>query len=233
MRTLAAFPLVVLTVISCIAQDIVTIAPDKAKVVFENDKVRVVRLTVGPHETLRPHDRPSRVVIALTANDVRITGPDGKPRMLHVPPGNIGWGGPTHGRSVTTLDTGLDNIIVEIKGATDPAKPVTHPPSTSDSRALVDRYHQWLLENQYVRVYEVRIPPGQTTDFHTHAYDSVFLQLSGGTTEEQVHGKDWGKPKALEASKVSYSTDSSNPRTHRVRNSGKEEYHLVIVQLMQ
>lgn len=228
-----ALALLAITVISALAQDIVTVAPKDAKVEFENDKIRVVRLKMGPHEKLPPHDRPTRVVIALSANDVLIAGPDGKTRPLHVPAENVGWGGPTHGRTVETLDNGFENVIVEIKNASDPAKPVTHPPSTDDPRALIEPDHHWLFENQYVRVYDVRVPAGTTTQFHKHAYDSVFIEVTDEIAAEQSRGGQWQKAKKYPKGEVAFSADFNKPREHRVRNDGPHEFHVVVVQLMQ
>lgn len=233
----AATPLTLLvvctaSVTTAFAQDIVTTAPKNAKVEFENEQVRIVRLRMAPHETLPPHDRPARVVIALSANDVRITAVDGKPRMLHVPAENVGWGEPTQGRSVETLDSGFENVIVEIKNAKEPAKPVKHPPAAEDPRALIEPYHHWLFENQYVRVYDVRVPAGVTTQFHKHAYDSVFVQASDEVAAEQSPDGEWQKAQKYPAGEVAFSADFKKPRVHRVRNDGTREFHVVVVQLL-
>jgi quercetin dioxygenase-like cupin family protein len=90
-----------------------------------------------------------------------------------------------------------------------------------------------LFENQYVRVYEVRIPPGETTDFHRHAFDSVAVFLAGGTTADQLEGRDWGKDATDQPGTVAFDDFSKHPITHRVRNDGKSEYRLILVQLLQ
>ena len=215
-----------------LAQDLRKVAPKNTNIEYEDARVRVVRLKIAPDESLPMHERPARVVIALTANNVRLTSPDGKEHTVRVPAGNIAWSGPGK-RSVTNLDQPLENVIVEMKDAADAAIPVVQPPAKSDARALVDRYHHWIFENQYVRVYDVRVPPGATTDFHTHAYDSVFVQLTDENSVQQVQGKEWSRPEKSAAGEVSYSPDTSNPRTHRVRNIGAQEFRVVIVQLMQ
>src|ERR1051326_7227241 len=71
------------------AQDLVSIAPKNAKVEYEDVRVLVVRLKLAPNESLPMHDRPARVVIAVTANDVDVTAPDGSTRSVKVPAGNI------------------------------------------------------------------------------------------------------------------------------------------------
>lgn len=225
-----ALALCAVAAVPALAQDIVTIAPKSAKVEFENDNIRVVRLTMAPHEKLPPHDRPTRVVIALSANDVLIAGPGGEARPLHVPAENVGWGGPTHGRTVETLDTGFENVIVEIKHADAPAKPVAHPP-TDDPRALIEPDHHWLLENQYVRVYDVRVPAGRTTQFHKHGYDTVFVEMTDEIAAEQSQGGEWQKAVKYPKGEVAFSADWQKPRVHRVRNDGPQEFHVVVVQL--
>jgi quercetin dioxygenase-like cupin family protein len=216
--------------IPAFCQDLVAVAPKNAKVEYEDARVRVVRLKIAPNETLPMHDRPARVVIALTSNDVRLTLPDGSTRTVQVPAANIAWSGPGK-RSVKNLNTPLENIVVEMKSATDTAKAVTRPPDAGDARALIEPHHHWLFENQYVRVYDVRIPPGEVTTFHTHAYDTVAVELSDGLNSAQTQGGPWERPEHSNAGEVTFLADANKPRTHRVRNDGKAEYHVVLVQL--
>jgi quercetin dioxygenase-like cupin family protein len=228
--------MVLTAAVPAICQDLVTVASQAAKVEYEDARVRVVRLKIAPHEALPMHDRPARVVIALTANDVRITAADGSMRTVQVPAGNIAWSGPGK-RSVTNLDTPLENVVVEMKELPhpppNPGGRVGQPPSKDDPRALVAPYHRWLFENQYVRVYDVHIPPGGMTEFHRHAYDTVIVQVSGGLTAAQVQGGEWGKPETAAQGTVEFTADSRKTRIHRVRNEGKTEFHVVLVQLLQ
>lgn len=214
------------------AQDLAVIAPKNAKIEYEDARVRVVRLKIAPNETLPMHDRPQRVVITLTANDVRLTLPDGTVRTTRVSAGNIAWAN-SGKRAVTNMAIPVENIVVEMKTATEPAKPVTQLPSTEDKHALIEPHHKWLFENQYVRVYDVHIPPGAMTTFHTHAYDTVAVQLSDGLTSAQTQGGAWGKPEPSKAGTVDFLADANKPRVHRVRNDGDKEYRVVLVQLMR
>jgi quercetin dioxygenase-like cupin family protein len=227
-------PMLILATVAlpALAQDLAAVAPKNVKIEYEDARVRVVRLRIAPHETLPMHNRPARVVIALTANDVRLTSPDGKTRTVQVPAGNIAWSGPGQ-RSVTNLDAPLENVIVELKNVTGPAKAVTHPPSPDDPRALIEPHHRWLFENQYVRVYDVHIPPGEIAEYHRHAYDTVIVQISGGLTSEQKQGGEWGKPETNAPGTVEFTADANKPRTHRVRNDGNQDFHVVLVQLMK
>lgn len=47
-----------------------------------------------------------------------------------------------------------------------------------------------LLENEFVRVWEVKLEPGETLGFHIHYHPYLVLSLSGGTNEiETISGK--------------------------------------------
>ena len=213
------------------SQDLVTVAPDAAKVEYEDARVRVVRLRIAPNASLPMHDRPARVVIPLTPNDVRISHADGTASTTRTAANHAAWSEPTR-RAVTNLaNSTLENIIVELKtanaAANAAAAPVPAPPEyLSDSR------HRWLFENQYIRVYDVRIPPGETTDFHRHAYDAVTVFVSGGLVAIQVQGEPWGMTEKIVPG-VAFSADSKKPFVHRVRNDGTAEYHVILVQLLR
>jgi hypothetical protein len=47
-----------------------------------------------------------------------------------------------------------------------------------------------VLENEYVRVWEIRLDPGQTIDFHIHYHPYVVISLGGGENEiETIFGR--------------------------------------------
>lgn len=47
-----------------------------------------------------------------------------------------------------------------------------------------------LLENEHIRIWEVRLEPGQMLDFHIHYHPYAVLSLSGGENEiETISGK--------------------------------------------
>ena len=222
--------LFVTTMIPAWCQDLVAVAPKAAKVVYEDARIRVVRLRIEPNEALPTHDRPRRVIIPLTTSVVNSTRPDGRTRPSRSIAGQAVWGEPAV-RSLVNLADPVDNIIVELKQASVKAKPLPHPPTSAPSGYLEDRFHHWAFENQYVCVYDMRIPPGETTDFHLHALDSVFVRVTAGLVGSQDHGREWTKAERLELGSVEVSADASHPKTHRVRNEGTAEYHVVLVQL--
>jgi quercetin dioxygenase-like cupin family protein len=52
--------------------------PKHYKVEFENDRVRVLRVTYGPHEKSVMHGHPDTVAVFLTSNRGRFSLPGGK-----------------------------------------------------------------------------------------------------------------------------------------------------------
>lgn len=213
-------------------QDLVAIAPQVTKVEYEDARVRVVRLKVPPNTSIPTHDRPRRVVIPLTTSVVRMSRANGTTSNVRSVAGTAAWSEPGR-RSYTNLDQPLENIVVELEQAEAPGKPLPHPPEPPPANYLTERFHHWLFENQYVRVYDVRIPPGETTDFHLHALDMVAVTIAGDATSAQPQGKEWSKPEKVQPGAVSFSADAQHPRTHRVRNEGPGEYHVILVQFLQ
>ena len=47
-----------------------------------------------------------------------------------------------------------------------------------------------VLENEHVRIWEVRLEPGETIDFHIHHHPYIVISLGGGENEiETIFGK--------------------------------------------
>ncbi len=50
--------------------------------------------------------------------------------------------------------------------------------------------HRIVLENEHVRVWEVRLDPGETIDFHIHYHPYLIISLGGGDNEiETIFGE--------------------------------------------
>ena len=63
------FPMAVaLAAVTAFAQDVVQLAPDQVKVVFENDRVRVLHFTEPGHSKLPMHSHPAYVTVGFTTD---------------------------------------------------------------------------------------------------------------------------------------------------------------------
>lgn len=59
------------------AEDATVVAPNNYKVEFENDEVRVVRITYAPGEESGMHEHPAGIVVNLATGNIQFTLPDG------------------------------------------------------------------------------------------------------------------------------------------------------------
>jgi beta-alanine degradation protein BauB len=89
--------------------------PTGHKVLFENDRVRVLDVQINPGETSEMHTHPANIVYALSSAQVVFSFPDGTSREVIIKEGDVTWSdGTTH--EVKNIGNTLDRgIIVELK----------------------------------------------------------------------------------------------------------------------
>ena len=97
-----------------LAQDPVEVDPDHYEVVFENEDVRVLRITYGVHERSVMHDHPAAVFVALTDNKVVMTFPDGSTEEFSNEQGDAGWT-PAGKHLPENAGEAMEGILVELK----------------------------------------------------------------------------------------------------------------------
>ncbi|MCX6632690.1 MAG: hypothetical protein NTW28_34240, partial [Candidatus Solibacter sp.] len=68
-------------------RDIVRVASAHVHVDFENDRTRVLRLTLGPGEAIPLHDDRAGVLVCIAGCRLRFTLPDGKTQDLELQAG--------------------------------------------------------------------------------------------------------------------------------------------------
>jgi hypothetical protein len=73
--------------------DALTVAPNEYHLEFENEYVRVMRIRYAAHQkaAMHAHTAPGGVIVTLTDQDARVTGPDGSTRELHFKVGQARW----------------------------------------------------------------------------------------------------------------------------------------------
>jgi quercetin dioxygenase-like cupin family protein len=105
-----------------VAQDAVKVDSKHYKVEFENDQVRVVRITYGPHEKSVMHGHPANVAVFLTDGQSRFTLPDGKTQDVAIKAGTVQWDGGGKHLPENTGDKPFELILVELKSKAATAK---------------------------------------------------------------------------------------------------------------
>lgn len=104
------------------AQDPVKVDAKHYKVEFENDRVRVLRITYGPHEKSVMHHHPANVAIFLTDGQTRFTTPDGKTQDVPAKAGSVQWSEAGKHLPENLGDKPFEVIVVELKTKTAPVK---------------------------------------------------------------------------------------------------------------
>ena len=90
--------------------------------------------------------------------------------------------------------------------------------------------HRLALENEYVKVLDVLLPPGYVSLFHRHSVDNVAIRISSGTIRaDQLTAE--GSPRDVPPGTVTFSSGTP-PYTHRVANLGTTAIQIVDVELV-
>lgn len=103
------------------AQDAAAVDAKHYKVAFENDQVRILRITYGPHEKSVMHSHPAGVVVFLNDLHGRFTMPDGTTANTDVEGGTVAWTEAETHQPENLGDTPFEVIQIEMKGAGDTA----------------------------------------------------------------------------------------------------------------
>jgi uncharacterized protein (TIGR02246 family) len=95
--------------------DAAAVDPAHYKVEFENDKVRILRISYGPKEKSVMHSHPAGVVVFLSDLNGRFTMPDGSTQDMQVKAGTAGWTDPQTHEPENLGDEPFQLIQVELK----------------------------------------------------------------------------------------------------------------------
>lgn len=89
--------------------------------------------------------------------------------------------------------------------------------------------HRLKFENQYVRVFDVLVPPGDTTLFHVHSNDYAFVSIGDATLKAEAMG---GQPADL-ILKDGETRFTKGPITHRVRNVAATPFRNITIEILR
>lgn len=104
-------------------------------------------------------------------------------------------------------------------------------PSTVQSPVPVanEPRHHLKLENEYVRVFDVLVPPGDATLFHVHSNDYAFVMIGDATLKAEAMG---GQPGDLIV-KDGEIRFTKGPITHRVTNVGGTPFRNITIEILR
>jgi hypothetical protein len=145
------------------------------KTVLENERVRVFRVSVAPHEKLSVNWQPEFVTVYLTDAHERISNAAGKAQEVRKRAGET-----AHGFDGTLVEENLSNQPVEYVAIELKKKPAGAPTykfaPTTDPAKIDAKYHTVDFENDQVRVLRTVLAPHIKSPMHAHpAYVVVYL----------------------------------------------------------
>src|SRR6266852_7185182 len=166
------FPMAVaLAAVAAFAQDVVQLAPAQVKVIFENERVRVLHFHEPGHSTLPMHSHPAYVTVGLTTDHSKYTFPDGKTSDQRTKADDV-----TYSEVVTHAYENLsgaasESIMVELK------KPgAAAAKTTLDPVKLDPKHYKVVINNDEFRVLRAKYGPHGKSVMHEHpASVAVFL----------------------------------------------------------
>jgi len=88
--------------------------------------------------------------------------------------------------------------------------------------------HHLKFENDYVRVFDVVVPPGDTTLFHVHTNDYAFVSIGDANLKAEVLGKQ-ANDLILKDGEVRY---TKGPITHRVTNVSSAPFRNITIEVL-
>ena len=96
-------------------QDPVPLYPENYKVLFENDRVRVLDFRLRKGATEKFHSHPANVAVFLTDVKIKFTLADGQTKLREARAGDISYSEATGHSPVNIGDSDAHGIIVELK----------------------------------------------------------------------------------------------------------------------
>ena len=90
--------------------------------------------------------------------------------------------------------------------------------------------HRLKFQNRYVRVFDVLIPPGDTSLFHTHVNDGFSVRLKDASIRDEALGGA-SEDLTVKRGAVSFGYRPS-PITHRVSNIGATPFSNIFVEVL-
>ena len=108
-----------------------------------------------------------------------------------------------------------------------------HTIKAQEVPVIKEPHHKPALVNEYVRLLDVHIKPGDTTLYHVHQTPSVIVQISKTSIGIQKKGEAPGAPSTALPGTVGFVHFETAPVTHRVFNADTNVYHVMDIELVK
>ena len=201
--------------------DIVAVSPDRAKVLLENDHVRVVEYSLQPGQRDQPHTHPAKVSYVKSGGTLRVH-PDGAPPFTVADTaGHVVWGNVTPRHFVeNTGTTPVSILLFEVRGVKGQAAPPVQDPAVVNPASISVK-----LDHESVRVMEAVLPPGFKEVQHTHPPYVMYIVGGGKVRLHSADGR-W-RDSEFKTGDVFF----SDGITHWAENTGTSTIKVLLVEI--
>jgi quercetin dioxygenase-like cupin family protein len=200
-------------------------AAETVQTPIDNDQVKVLNVTVQPHEKTRLHQhKVNRVMVYLVAGHQDFTYPDAPKSVLKFKAGEMLWS-PAGGMHIAEVTSANPVNIIEIE-LKKPGSGLAANASPLDPVKVDPKHYKVELENDQVRVMRVIIGPHQSTPVHEHVLNRVLAYISDQNI--RVTTPD-GKSDILRHKPGEVSM--GGPAKHKEENLNDTPFEVVVVEM--
>lgn len=93
-----------------------------------------------------------------------------------------------------------------------------------------DPHRRLVLYHGHLKVFDVNIPPGDTSLDHRHERDIATVAIGNATTRTRPSGEDWSAPRVRPPGSIGINDYTGAPVSHRVENTDTTPYRLIAVE---
>jgi quercetin dioxygenase-like cupin family protein len=198
---------------------------DHYKTEFENELVRVVRITYGPGEESVMHYHPDSVGVFLTDQHTEFGNPDGTSEEVHAEAGQYIFVTAAQHLPKNIGEEAMELVLVELKTVGPETAPAAAEETGPDPTVVDADHYKVELENERVRVIRITYGPGEESVMHYHP-NSVAVFLTD-------HHVEFGRPDGTsEEAHVEAGEHAFAPaEQHLPKNIGEEPLELILIDI--
>ena len=208
---------------SASAQDTLKANAGSVTLKFENDRVRVLESVFKPGTKENEHSHPNYVTYAVGGGKVR-NHSAGTVLLGEFKTGEVLFRDARTHWSENIGKTTIHVLMFELQDVKDAGEPYKVPPD-QDPVKLSPLYYKVPVENEYVRVLEYRLKPGQKEPSHSHPCGVVYYLTGATWRTSSPDGK------TTESETTAGAIVWRDPTTHAVENVGKTDARAIAIEL--
>jgi len=200
-----------------------SVSPDIYQVLFENDVVKVMKVTFQPNQSDKTHDHHPMTFHALKGGKIEVTLPDGKTNERNIPTGATGFNSDVMRHQVKNIgDNTIEILLVENKYSMN--SEVNGSDLILPEEVSPDVY-KILLDNDKVKVTEATFEPDQSDKMHEHGV-MTFYTASGGKAQNTLAD---GTVREMEISD-NFTGHGEKILKHQMKNIGEKTIKVILVE---